>query len=147
MISKTVVWLIGTLIVIAGLGCSRFRMADPGLEIDITKAGAEYLFTFRTCKGQRVEIPWIHVSRRDGGAKVGGTTQCEIAVADASVTGISNGWRYGETPPGYVVKKCDPLKAGASYEIQAAGAAGGDRVFTLRQDGELKLGPSSCVKH
>jgi hypothetical protein len=135
--------LVFGLFLVAGVDCKRFRVSDPGLKIGVTKTGGEYSFSFRTCRGQRVEIPWINVSRRVSGAK-NGSTQCEVAVTDASITGISDHWRYGEVPPGYVVKKCEPLQAGYTYEIQAAGAAGGDRTFTLKQDGDLVVGPDSC---
>jgi len=143
MICRVKLALVLCLFLAVGVDCRRFRVSDPGLKIGVTKTGGEYFFSFRTCRGQRVEIPWINVSRRVSCAK-NGSTQCEVAVTDASITGISDHWRYGEVPPGYVVKKCEPLQAGYTYEIQAAGAAGGDRTFTLKQDGDLIVGPDSC---
>lgn len=134
----------GLLLTVLCGGCDHFRVTDPGLKIDVTRTGSEYVFSFKTCRGQRVGVPWINVTEGiTGGSQV--PPHCEVSASAPSVRKISDRWRYGTVPSGYVMQKCEPLRPGRIYEVQATGAAGGRRVFYIRNDGSVELREGSCT--
>lgn len=127
------------------VGCDYFRVADPGVDIQVVQQGNDYLFSFKTCWDQRIGIPTIEVVEgRAAGNE--GPAHCAIATRDPSVKALSEKWRYGEVPPGYDKAVCKPLQHGKLYEVQVDGAGGGRRVFYVRPDGSVELREGTCSK-
>jgi hypothetical protein len=137
----------GRILIVAAMliGCDDFRAADPGVDIKVVHENGDYMFSFRTCRDQRIGVPWLNVTEGvTGGSDA--PAHCEISTRDASIKAISGSWKYGELPPGYEIKTCKPLKPGSTYEVQVVGAGGGRRVFFVRPDGSVELREGTCSK-
>jgi hypothetical protein len=123
------------------IACDDFRAADPGVDINVTREGSDYLFSFRTCRGDRIGVPWLSVTEAGGGRM---PAYCELSTRDANIVPMSGSWKYGELPSGYEMKTCKALAAGGTYEVQVVGAGGGRRVFFVSPDGSIELREGTC---
>jgi len=42
------------------------------------------------------------------------------------------------------MSRCDPLEPGETYQVSVGGPPFGRRVFTVKENGDVALGESSC---
>ena len=131
------------LAIIFPLGCDRLRGGDPGIDIRVTREQTGYTFSFRTCRGGKIGVPWVNVTEGVGRPE-GAPVHCEIAAISPSVRRLEGPWRYGAVPRDYQMSRCEPLRSRQVYEVQATGAAGGRRIFFIRPDGSVELREGTC---
>lgn len=125
-------------------GCDRRGIAEPGVEIRVERQGQDYVFAFETCKGQKIGVTWIHLTEGPSVSEGREVPPHCMVYAPTTTPGLKGDWRYGSTPPGFVMKSCEPLARNKAYEVQVTGAGGGQRVFFVRDDGSVELREGSC---
>jgi hypothetical protein len=79
----------------------------------------------------------------------GGTTvlcRLDRAAGPGSEQGpaIRGSWRYGDSPPGYVIGMCGSLESGQEYLVGVQGSGGGSAVFQLDKDGNVRILRQDC---
>jgi hypothetical protein len=110
-------------------GCARRHPSPAG--IAVLRQGGDYLFRFSGCGGgqEPARIMDLNVYRVDGGEP----PVCTLVLTHDPHMTIAAQWKYGEVPPAYKKKRCDPLVAGHRYRVEVTHAtldfevtAGGD---------------------
>jgi hypothetical protein len=125
------------------VACDDFHAGDPGVNIGVVREDKDYVFSFKTCRNERVGIRWLTVTEGVTGGNEG-PAHCELSTRDGSINPISGSWKYGALPPGYQMKTCQPLVPERTYEVQVVGAGGGRRVFQVRSDGSVEVREGTC---
>ena len=124
--------------------CDYFEFVTPRVDIQVAREGDKYRFSFETCRGDIIGIPYISIKEYSEKGPASHTA-C-LLWAEPSVPKIEGDWYYGEVPPGYELQRCEPLKRGVPYEITVTGAGGGRRLFSLRADGSVELGAEGACR-
>jgi hypothetical protein len=130
------------------ISCEGTGIVEPRLDIQVTKTGPGYDFSFKICdswlRGGPFEVSDVLVVKGTGKPD-SLPVQCEVTKENPSVRNLRGPWRYATPPPGFTMTNCEPLRPGDTYQVRAgAGASSGHRVFTVKENGDVVLGASSC---
>jgi len=138
-----VLWLLTGL-----TSCKGTSVVEPTLAIDVTRNGAVYQFSFKTCDnlfgGGAFEVSDVLIFKGFG-KPASLPLQCELVKESPTARNLPGHWEYATTAPGFKMTTCDPLQPGDTYQVHAgAGASNGRRVFTVKENGDVVMGQSSC---
>src|SRR6266540_4149937 len=79
------------------------------------------------------------------GAQDGGTAPseliCSLALTHDPRMSIAGEWKYGDIPPAYKRKRCDPLAPGHAYRMEVTHAT---LDFKVATDGDVAVLSTAC---
>jgi hypothetical protein len=122
------------LLVLCLAGCA--RRAAP---VSVVREGGDYLFRFGHCgdgeeAGRIMDLTVYPIETPD-------RPVCSLVLTHDPHMTIAGQWRYGEVPPAYKKKVCDPLPPGHRYRLEVTHAT---LDFEVGPSGEVRALATSC---
>jgi hypothetical protein len=124
--------LLVALVGLTAAGCRR----TPAPPISVARHGADLVFRFGACGQPPQRIMNLVVAEAGAAEPV-----CNLVLTHDPKMTIAGEWRYGDVPPAYKSKRCDPLVPGRSYRMEVTRAT---LDFQLGREGEVTATGSSC---
>jgi hypothetical protein len=113
-------------------GCHR----RPSAGISVVRQGSDYLFRFAGC-GEGPEPARI----MDLDVSSGDQRVCGLVLTHDPRMTIAGLWKYGDVPPAYKKKLCDPLAPGHRYRIEVTHAT---LDFEVKPNGDVTTLATAC---
>jgi hypothetical protein len=112
------------------------RRAPPG--ISVARSGGDYLFRFDRCGPAEEDWRIMNLDLYPVGES---EALCSLVLTHDPRMTIAGQWRYGDVPPAYKKKRCDPLAPGRLYRMEVTHAT---LEFQVTPDGAVKILSTSC---
>ena len=141
---RALLWSIVALV--SSVGCDLVSF-DRRVRVEVTRDAGGYVFWFTGCANwfRKEQVQVFDVSVLKGIGPIDGLSkQCELHHSDPYAPSFRGTWRYGEKVAGYDMSPCQPLVPGENYQVHVVGAAGGQRVFSLKANGDVDQSDGSC---
>src|SRR6266540_1318377 len=137
----TRVWLL----VVLAASCRRKPPSDLAVGIAVDRRGPDYVFRFAQCGNGEEPSRVMDLDVYEIGAQDGGTAPseliCSLALTHDPRMSIAGEWKYGDIPPAYKRKRCDPLAPGHAYRMEVTHAT---LDFKVATDGDVAVLSTAC---
>ena len=130
---------------LAGASTCQMHPVNPIVGVEVRREGPDYVFHFQNCFDPK-KVIGIHgvTVKKLGPGERDSTLYCKITETPSGERELTEKWTYGTTPAGYRMAHCEPLKAGETYRADVSGAAGGHVVFSIANDGSVRMPKQAC---